>query len=213
MYSRQFLCFSCRYVNSEQPTQWGGRQSCHGWMSLQWEIQVFDFSPLTSVSFSPCLPIFISPYLPVRLGHKTEFQSANKLGKDHFLLDVFNPDTQPWLTPLWLLFANRDSVKKWCRSGDWSSCLVTDSEGIYEDTSVAISDDRTGAFTVTLKKLQMRDGGWYWCSAGQQKIAVQVSVTPRPTTSRFFNLSGIKSWLLFVTRDKENQQRHTVTPK
>lgn len=84
MYSRQFLCFSCRYVNIEQPTQWGGRQSCHGWMSLQWEIQVFDFSPLTSVSFSPCLPIFISPYLPVRLGHKTEFQSANKLGKDHF---------------------------------------------------------------------------------------------------------------------------------
>ncbi|XP_024921867.1 polymeric immunoglobulin receptor isoform X2 [Cynoglossus semilaevis] len=77
----------------------------------------------------------------------------------------------------------RDSVKKWCRSGDWSSCLVTDSEGIYEDTSVAISDDRTGAFTVTLKKLQMRDGGWYWCSAGQQKIAVQVSVTPRPTTT------------------------------
>lgn len=70
---------------------------------------------------------------------------------------------------------------------------MTDSEGIYEDTSVAISDDRTGAFTVTLKKLQMRDGGWYWCSAGQQKIAVQVSVTPRPTTSRFFNLSGIKS--------------------
>ncbi|XP_041804542.1 polymeric immunoglobulin receptor isoform X2 [Chelmon rostratus] len=77
----------------------------------------------------------------------------------------------------------RQSEKKWCRSGDWSSCLPTGSEGIYEDTSVAISDDRTRTFTVTLKKLQLRDTGWYWCSAGQQQIAVHVLVTPRPTTT------------------------------
>lgn len=77
----------------------------------------------------------------------------------------------------------RESEKKWCRSGDWSSCLLTGSEGSYEDTSVAISDDRTGAFTVTLKKLQMRDTGWYWCSVGQQKMSVHVLVTPRPTTT------------------------------
>ncbi|XP_076601268.1 polymeric immunoglobulin receptor isoform X3 [Chaetodon auriga] len=77
----------------------------------------------------------------------------------------------------------RQSEKKWCRSGDWSSCLLTGSEGSYEDTSVAISDDRTRTFTVTLKKLQLRDTGWYWCSAGQQQIAVHVLVTPRPTTT------------------------------
>ncbi|XP_026170365.1 polymeric immunoglobulin receptor [Mastacembelus armatus] len=77
----------------------------------------------------------------------------------------------------------RGSEKKWCRSGDWSSCLHTGSEGSYEDTSVAIKDDRTGAFTVTLKKLQMRDTGWYWCSAGQRQIAVQVLVTPQPLTT------------------------------
>lgn len=77
----------------------------------------------------------------------------------------------------------RESVKKWCRSGDWSSCLLTDSEGRYEDTSVAIRDDRTRTFTVTLKKLQLRDTGWYWCSAGQQKTAVHVQVTSRPTTA------------------------------
>lgn len=76
----------------------------------------------------------------------------------------------------------RESQKKWCRSGDWSSCLQTDSEGSYTDSSVAISDDRTGAFTVTFKSLQMRDTGWYWCGAGQQKVAVHVQVTPRVTT-------------------------------
>ncbi|XP_030015297.1 polymeric immunoglobulin receptor [Sphaeramia orbicularis] len=77
----------------------------------------------------------------------------------------------------------RESEKKWCRSGDWSSCLLTDSEGNYQDTSVAISDDRTGTFTVTLKKLQMRDTGWYWCGVGQQQISVHVLVTPRPSTT------------------------------
>ncbi|XP_078143798.1 polymeric immunoglobulin receptor isoform X2 [Centroberyx gerrardi] len=77
----------------------------------------------------------------------------------------------------------RESEKKWCRSGDWSSCLLTGSEGSYDDTSVAISDDRTGAFTVTLKKLQMRDAGWYWCAAGQQQMAVHVMVTPPASTT------------------------------
>ncbi|TDH06087.1 hypothetical protein EPR50_G00130310 [Perca flavescens] len=77
----------------------------------------------------------------------------------------------------------RESEKKWCRSGDWSSCLLTGSDRSYEDTSVAISDDRTRTFTITLKKLKMRDTGWYWCSAGQQQIAVHVLVTSRPTTA------------------------------
>ncbi|XP_059201366.1 polymeric immunoglobulin receptor isoform X2 [Centropristis striata] len=77
----------------------------------------------------------------------------------------------------------RESEKKWCRSGDWSSCLHTGPDGSYEDTSVAISDDRTRTFTITFKKLRMRDTGWYWCSAGQQQVAVHLLVTPRPTTT------------------------------
>ncbi|XP_061587232.1 polymeric immunoglobulin receptor isoform X2 [Cololabis saira] len=77
----------------------------------------------------------------------------------------------------------RESEKKWCRSGDWRSCLSTGPDGSYEDSSVAITDDRTRAFTVTLKKLEMRDTGWYWCSAGQQKITVHVVVAPKPTTT------------------------------
>ncbi|CAI5671756.1 unnamed protein product [Oreochromis niloticus] len=76
----------------------------------------------------------------------------------------------------------RLSEKKWCRSGDPSSCLSTGSKGSYEDASVAISDDRKEAFTVTLKKLQMKDADWYLCSAGQQQAAVQVQVRPHGST-------------------------------
>nr|XP_040027517.1 polymeric immunoglobulin receptor [Gasterosteus aculeatus aculeatus] len=77
----------------------------------------------------------------------------------------------------------RDSQKKWCRTGDWSSCLLTGSEGSYNDTSVAIRDDGSRTFTVTLKNLQMKDTGWYWCCAGQHKEHVHVIVTPRPSTT------------------------------
>ncbi|CAN9503317.1 unnamed protein product [Ophioblennius macclurei] len=73
----------------------------------------------------------------------------------------------------------RESEKKWCPSGDWSSCRPTGSDGTYEDASVAIRDDRTRAFTITLKKLQMKDAGWYWCLAGQEKKMVQVLVTAK----------------------------------
>ncbi|XP_025757801.1 polymeric immunoglobulin receptor-like [Oreochromis niloticus] len=78
----------------------------------------------------------------------------------------------------------RLSEKKWCRRGDLSSCLLTGSKGSYEDASVAISHDITGAFTVTLKKLQMSDAGWYLCSAGQQQADVQVQVRPHGSTSK-----------------------------
>ncbi|XP_020328681.1 polymeric immunoglobulin receptor [Oncorhynchus kisutch] len=77
----------------------------------------------------------------------------------------------------------RQHEKRWCRSGDWSSCLVTDGEGWYEDQAVEIRDDLTKAFTVTLKGLARRDTGWYWCAAGQQQVAVYILVTPPSTTA------------------------------
>uniref|UniRef100_A0A8C5CAV6 Polymeric immunoglobulin receptor n=1 Tax=Gadus morhua TaxID=8049 RepID=A0A8C5CAV6_GADMO len=77
----------------------------------------------------------------------------------------------------------RDIKKSWCRSGDPGSCQFTGTEGIFDSPSVTIADDRVGAFTVNLSKLRMADAGWYWCGVGTQKTAVQVLVTPRPSTT------------------------------
>lgn len=61
---------------------------------------------------------------------------------------------------------------------------MTDDEGRHEDVSVAITDDKTGTLTVTIKKLQMSDMGWYWCVAGPKQRTVHVQVLPRPSTSK-----------------------------
>lgn len=143
-------------------------------MLLQWEIQVF-------VSFSViqlCQFYFSSDQVePSTVKHAYEYTWKTCLSVWHLM------DSHPSLTPLWRL-VNRESEKKWCRSGDWSSCLPTGPEGSYEDASVALSDDRTRTFTVTLKELKLSDTAWYLCSAGKHQIAVHVEVTPRPTTSR-----------------------------
>ncbi|XP_017552565.1 polymeric immunoglobulin receptor isoform X1 [Pygocentrus nattereri] len=79
----------------------------------------------------------------------------------------------------------RESEKRWCRSGHVSSCKVTDFNGTFSSRSLLISDDKKDTVTVTMKNLEMRDAGWYWCGAGQHQATVQVLVTPRPTTTLF----------------------------
>ncbi|XP_028974888.1 CMRF35-like molecule 3 [Esox lucius] len=76
----------------------------------------------------------------------------------------------------------RLTEKRWCRSGDWSSCVLTDSEGRYEDQAVEIRDNLTNAFTVTLKSLAQKDTGWYWCAAGQKQLPVHIFVATPATT-------------------------------
>ncbi|KAG1969042.1 polymeric immunoglobulin receptor-like [Pimephales promelas] len=76
----------------------------------------------------------------------------------------------------------RSSEKQWCRSGNWKSCMVTDSGGTFSRRNVLIHDDKNSMFTVTLTQLEMRDSGWYWCGSGQQNSLVHVLVTPQATT-------------------------------
>ncbi len=83
-----------------------------------------------------------------------------------------------------------------------NSCVVTDSEGTFSSTKVFIHDDRDSMFTVTIQQLEMRDSGWYWCGAGQQQVAVHVSVTAQTTTRMSQRLQ-----LTPQTTDVHNQQK------
>ncbi|KAK6314052.1 hypothetical protein J4Q44_G00155110 [Coregonus suidteri] len=47
-----------------------------------------------------------------------------------------------------------------------------------------MSEDKTGVFNVTLRQLEKKDEGWYWCSVGVLQAAVHINVTQRPTTHR-----------------------------
>ncbi|XP_053083413.1 polymeric immunoglobulin receptor-like isoform X2 [Pangasianodon hypophthalmus] len=77
---------------------------------------------------------------------------------------------------------HRENEKRWCRSGDISSCKGT-SNGTFSSESLLISDDRKDTVTVTMRRLEKRDTGWYWCEAGEHQLSVYVLVTPRSTTT------------------------------
>ncbi|XP_020348258.1 polymeric immunoglobulin receptor isoform X1 [Oncorhynchus kisutch] len=76
----------------------------------------------------------------------------------------------------------RGKEKKWCRSGDRHSCQTqTDTS---QNASVVISDGKRGVFNVTMKELEKKDAGWYWCSVGDLQAAVHINVTQRSTAHR-----------------------------
>ncbi|KAG7488454.1 hypothetical protein MATL_G00032770 [Megalops atlanticus] len=78
----------------------------------------------------------------------------------------------------------RDRGKRWCRSGDWSSCLTAGGIGTSQHASVLISDDRRGEFNVTVRGLERKDTGWYWCIAGDTQVPVHISVVEPTGTQR-----------------------------
>ncbi|XP_018613636.1 polymeric immunoglobulin receptor isoform X2 [Scleropages formosus] len=77
---------------------------------------------------------------------------------------------------------HRTSVKKWCRSADWNTCVTLGVNGTMKEDSVVISDDHNRAFTVTLLHLGKKDTGWYRCAAGHQHATVHIEVLPRSLT-------------------------------
>uniref|UniRef100_A0A8C9RTF6 Immunoglobulin domain-containing protein n=1 Tax=Scleropages formosus TaxID=113540 RepID=A0A8C9RTF6_SCLFO len=71
---------------------------------------------------------------------------------------------------------NRDQEKKWCRRGDWSSCLIARGNRTSQDRVQLEIDDRRRLFTVTVRGLESNDMGWYWITAGDQQFPVHVNV-------------------------------------
>ncbi|KAJ8283237.1 hypothetical protein COCON_G00020870 [Conger conger] len=75
-------------------------------------------------------------------------------------------------------------VKYWCHGSVWNVCetvVRTDSPTVKGETS--ITDDPTHhVFTVTMRKLQVKDSGYYWCAveiqgAGDKEAYLYLSVT------------------------------------
>ncbi|KAK6490433.1 CMRF35-like molecule 3 [Huso huso] len=58
------------------------------------------------------------------------------------------------------------NVKYWCSGKVWSSCKIIQRSTVKQrdEDKISISNDRTrGVFTVTVRRLEKKDAGWYWC--------------------------------------------------
>ncbi|XP_073787192.1 uncharacterized protein [Danio rerio] len=70
--------------------------------------------------------------------------------------------------------------KQWCRVKD-KSCFTEEKMDTSQNLSVQISDDGKSFFTVLMTGLNLSDSGWYFCSVGNLKVPVQLTVTkPEP---------------------------------
>uniref|UniRef100_A0A8C1SJZ6 Ig-like domain-containing protein n=1 Tax=Cyprinus carpio TaxID=7962 RepID=A0A8C1SJZ6_CYPCA len=69
----------------------------------------------------------------------------------------------------------RSYVKQWCRYKD-KRCYTVGRINTSQNSSVQISDDGRGSFTVLITGLRLTDSGWYLCSAGEALNPVQLTV-------------------------------------
>ncbi|XP_068070915.2 polymeric immunoglobulin receptor isoform X2 [Danio rerio] len=69
----------------------------------------------------------------------------------------------------------KKKLKRWCRYKD-EKCFRKKTN-TSQNSSVQISDDGENFFTVLMTGLTLSDSGWYYCSAGDQIVPVQLTVT------------------------------------
>nr|XP_023662383.1 CMRF35-like molecule 1 [Paramormyrops kingsleyae] len=73
-------------------------------------------------------------------------------------------------------YRNSDSLKLWCKIG--GSCASERSVSL-DGRPVLIREDRVNrVFSVTMRGLEMKDTGSYWCDAGGWQIPVHITVKP-----------------------------------
>uniref|UniRef100_A0A8C1XPW2 Polymeric immunoglobulin receptor-like 4.2 n=1 Tax=Cyprinus carpio TaxID=7962 RepID=A0A8C1XPW2_CYPCA len=69
----------------------------------------------------------------------------------------------------------KNKLKQWCRYKD-QRCYKEKKTDTSQNSSVQISDDGRRSFTVLMTGLRLTDSGWYYCSAGDQKVPVHLYV-------------------------------------
>ncbi|XP_039994995.1 uncharacterized protein LOC120796337 [Xiphias gladius] len=72
--------------------------------------------------------------------------------------------------------------KRFCRLG--GNC-VNGTRGSIDGTTVTITTRVPGVFTVTMSGLTTKSSGWYSCATGDLQMPVHVTVTEKPTTSKY----------------------------
>ncbi|XP_059420222.1 polymeric immunoglobulin receptor-like [Carassius carassius] len=71
----------------------------------------------------------------------------------------------------------KNKLKQWCRYKD-QSCYTVGRTNTSQNSSVQISDDdERRSFTVLMTGLRLTDSGWYYCSAGDLQVPVQLNVS------------------------------------
>ncbi|XP_052390182.1 CMRF35-like molecule 1 isoform X12 [Carassius gibelio] len=70
----------------------------------------------------------------------------------------------------------KNKLKQWCRYKD-QSCYTVGRTNTSQNSSVQISDDGRGSFTVLMTGLRLTDSDWYYCSAGDLQAPVQLNVS------------------------------------
>nr|XP_023659791.1 transmembrane domain-containing protein TMIGD3-like isoform X2 [Paramormyrops kingsleyae] len=78
-------------------------------------------------------------------------------------------------------YRNSDSLKLWCKIR--GSC-TSERSGSLDGRPVLIRDDTVNrVFSVTMRALERKDTGWYWCAAGYHQIPVHITVSQTTTTT------------------------------
>ncbi|MCJ8745183.1 hypothetical protein PDJAM_G00127520 [Pangasius djambal] len=75
--------------------------------------------------------------------------------------------------------AYQNTQKQWCRFKDECGNSVGRT-ATSQNSTVHISDDGRGSFSVQMSGLKKSDAGWYWCSAGDLQVPVHISVHDPP---------------------------------
>ncbi len=89
----------------------------------------------------------------------------------------------------------QNEVKQWCRYKD-QSCYTVGRTNTSQNSSVQISDDGRGSFTVLMTGLRLTDSGWYFCSVRDLQVPVQLTVTEAKPGKAQSIINIIKALLL-----------------
>ncbi|XP_072566574.1 CMRF35-like molecule 6 [Paramormyrops kingsleyae] len=78
-------------------------------------------------------------------------------------------------------YGNNQSQVMWCKIR--GSC-ASEGSGSLDGRPVLIRDDTINkVFSVTMKGLERKDTGWYWCAAGNLQIPVHITVNQTTSTA------------------------------